>query len=139
MTIEFYDNRGGRAGTPFVTVDKFGRICLSAKTREMLGCRYVPTKLYVGYDKANKRIGLAKPEVVRLTDTTPMNFDIRGYGHAGAFLRKYQIPHDKTYRYVHVGKEGGALTFELDGYDAPDAEFQPTVVKPRKGRPKKDA
>jgi hypothetical protein len=77
--------------------------------------------LYVSYDKVNKRIGIAKPDVVRLTDTHPYIFDKnRGYAKARNFLKANAIPYDNAARYVFDGKENGWLTFRLSGYEAPD-------------------
>jgi hypothetical protein len=136
MSIEFFANSGGRGTGPAITLDKFSRIYLNAGTRDMLGCQGMPIKLYVGYDKVNKRIALAKPDVVRLTDKRPMSFDgKRHYASARTFVKHFGLPNDKTYTYEYVGKENGAYTFELADYDAPDAEYQPEV-KEKKSRGK---
>jgi hypothetical protein len=134
MPLEFYDGNDARMGGTFVTVDKYGRLCLSAKTRELLGVRNIPAKLYVGYDSANKRIGLAKPDIVRMTDKNPLHFSAdKGYAAARGFLAQYKIPHDKSYRYNYVGQENGAHVFELSTYNAPDSVHQPEIQE-RKGK-----
>jgi hypothetical protein len=123
MPLIPYSAREGRpTGTPAITVDKQARIRLNKPLRRELGCEGRSIKLYLAYDPVNKRIGLAKPDVVRLTDHRPVTFDgQRGYATVTGFLRKFQIPYDKTYRYTYDGKEGdGWWTFRLEGYDAPD-------------------
>jgi hypothetical protein len=103
-----------------VTVDRQGRLCLSAELRRELECLDKHGQFYVSYDKVNKRIGIAKPSVVRLTDIRPYNFDMRGYTYARRFLSDNEIPHDTAYNYEYDGKENGWLAFRLVGYDAPD-------------------
>jgi hypothetical protein len=84
-----------------------------------------PTPLYVGYDKVNKRIAIAKPNVVRLTGTIPYKFDgKRGYTMARNFLKGNGISYDTAARYLFDGKENGWWTFKLDGYSAPDQPDQ---------------
>jgi len=126
MSLIPFSNKTNRNGSLTITVDKMGRLCLSSSLRRELGAFGSPIKLYVSYDKVNKRIGIAKTEVVRLTDTIPYKFDgSRGYTMARNFLKANQIPHDTAYRYEYDGKEDGWLTFRLEGYEAPDQPEQP--------------
>lgn len=127
MPFVFFD-AGAGSDKPFVAVDKFGRLMLSRAARELLGCVDIPAKFYVGYDKANKRIALAKPDVVKLPDTQPASFDKRGYARIKPFLRDMHIAHDETQRYYYVGMVDGAYAFALDGYSAPD-DFATTKPK----------
>jgi hypothetical protein len=111
-----------RADTSFITVDRQGRLCLSAALRKELGNIGNNVAMYASYDKVNKRIGLAKPDIVRLTNVRPFTFDKnRGYAMARNFLKAAAISYDESSRYVYDGKEGdGWLTFKLEGYAAPD-------------------
>jgi bifunctional DNA-binding transcriptional regulator/antitoxin component of YhaV-PrlF toxin-antitoxin module len=104
-----------------ITVDRQGRICLSAEFRRKLGVKDGEhITLYVSYDKVNKRIGLAKPDIIRLVNIRPYNFDKRGYSYAKKFLRDNEIPYDTALNYEYDGDELGWQTFRLVGYDAPD-------------------
>ena len=121
MTLVPFSNVTNRSGLLYVTVDRQGRLCLSASLRRELEVGPGGISLYAAYDKVNRRIGLAKPSVVRLTDTIPYRFDgQRGYTMARNFLKANAIPYDRAYRYVYVGRENGWWTFQLAGYDAPD-------------------
>lgn len=127
MPLIPYNAREGRpADDKAVTVDKNGRLYLNRELQRALGCEGKPIKLYLAYDPVNKRIGLAKPDVVRLTDTRPVSFDAnRSYASVRGFLQRFNIPHDRSYRYIWDGMEDGWWTFRLEGYDAPDAKYQP--------------
>lgn len=103
----------------FVSIDSQKRLCLSSALRRELGCLGIPISLYVGYDPVNRRIALAKPDVVRLTDVRVHKFDVRGYSSAAALIDKYNIP-PHAHRYYFDGRENGAWTFRLEGYEAPD-------------------
>jgi bifunctional DNA-binding transcriptional regulator/antitoxin component of YhaV-PrlF toxin-antitoxin module len=109
-----------------VTVDRMGRICLSAEFRKLLGVsKGLHVKLYVSYDKVNKRIGLAKPDIIRLVGVRPYNFDKRGYTNAKRFLTDNEIPFDTAYNYEFDGVEGdGWNAFRLAGYVAPDKPLE---------------
>lgn len=128
MAFEIYDNRGSRSGEKFIAVDNQARLYLSSGLQDELGCRGREIELYVAYDKVNKRIAIAKPDVVRLTGVNPMRFDAnRSYASARGFLHHNQIP-ARAARYYYDGNEKsgefrGWLTFKLDEYDAPDARL----------------
>lgn len=120
IEIDVWANRNGRNGEAFISTDKFGRVRLSAAVVEMLSAKDAAIKLYVGYDKANKRIALGKPDVVRPTDSNPVTFDAgRHYGFARGFFVKHGIPLDLG-KYVYDGKYEGWLLFKRDDYVAPD-------------------
>lgn len=135
MAIVPFSNVSTRGDTAFITTDAQNRLCLSAKLRRDLGLTNGSSgsiRLYLGYDKVNKRIGIAKPDIVRLTDTKPYKFDAkRGYAHARNFLRANEIlpAKGKSARYVYDGQEDGWHTFKLDGYDAPDKAFKAKSAK----------
>lgn len=105
-----------------ITVDRYGRLCLSAEFRRLLGVsKGSHVKLYVSYDKVNKRIGLAKPDIIRLVGVRPYNFDKRGYTYAKRFFADNNIPYDTAINYEYDGVEqGGWHAFRLSGYEAPD-------------------
>jgi hypothetical protein len=111
-----------RANTSFITVDRQGRLCLSAALRKELGNLNAAVPLYASYDKVNKRIGLAKPDIVRLTNVKPFTFDKnRGYAMARNFLKAAAISYTEASRYLYDGVEGdGWITFKLENYEAPD-------------------
>lgn len=120
-----YSNISRKGGILFVTVDALGRLCLSSALQRELDCVKSPIELYVAYDKVNKRIGLAKPAVVRLTGTNPYKFDRRSYANAQNFLKANQVAYEGGgQRYIFDGKENGWLTFKLAGYEAPDQPGQ---------------
>ncbi|MCR8843104.1 hypothetical protein NQ117_05380 [Paenibacillus sp. SC116] len=123
MAIEWFDNRPQRRAA-FVSTDRQRRLHLSSGTRAILGITEgEAVSMYVGFDHANKRIAVARPDVVRLTDTRTMRFDgKRYYAAATSFVSMYELPHDKAYRYDFAGKDEstGAIMFQLAGYDAPD-------------------
>jgi hypothetical protein len=124
VEIEVWANDGARSGEPYVSTDVHGRLRLSAGLIDMLSCRDMPIKLYIGYDKANKRIALGKEDVIKAPDANPVLFDrTRHYGWARRFYDKFGIPAE-TARYYFDGKYQGWLMFKREGYDAPDGRGQ---------------
>ena len=125
MSFEIYDNRANRGSDMFIAVDSQSRLYLSQALQRELGCIGLPIELYLAYDKINKRIAIAKPDIVRLTNVRPFRFDgDRHYANAGNFLRDNRIP-ARHHRYYYDGREQagdfkGWLTFRLEDYDAPD-------------------
>ena len=109
----------------YITVDNQLRLYLSTGTRELLRLgpsgkeNGIPSKLIIGYDSVNKRLVVAKPEIVRATDVKPFNFDKRSYSSARVFVRELNISEaDLPLRYNYVGKEygeypDGSFCFEL--------------------------
>ncbi|MCS1350371.1 hypothetical protein [Mechercharimyces sp. CAU 1602] len=122
MSIEWISATPGghRATDMFVTIDKQQRLSLNKLARVELSCVDIPISLYIGYDPVNHRIALAKPDVVRLTDTRPYKIDQRGYTTVRKLVQRYKLPMNQSRRYFFDGKENGALTFKLEDYDAPD-------------------
>lgn len=102
-----------------VTIDKHRRMFINKATQRELGCEEAPISLYIGYDQENKRIGLAKPDDVKISGKKPTQFDKRGYASVRGFLDKHRLPYDKSYHYVYDGREGEWMTFRLIGYTAP--------------------
>jgi len=121
MPLEVFSN-GPSSDQLCITVDVQGRIYLNKGVRVELGTDGLPIKLYLAYDKVNKRIGLGKPDVVRVTDATPFRFSgKRAYASARTFLKYYDLyPNETPEKYVFDGRENGWLTFRKAGYVAPD-------------------
>ena len=111
----------------YITIDSQQRLYLSAAACELLG---VPKtghfELIVGYDLVNKRLALAKPDVVRVTDVRPFRFDGRRYAHSARFVSDAEIPAaELPQRYEYTGRDyaeypDGAYAFQLADFDAPD-------------------
>lgn len=114
--------RGRGSNRMFVSIDSQGRLCLSSALRRELGCVGIPIHLYVGYDKVNRRIALAKPDVVRKTDIRAYKFDTRGYTSATELINRHRLP-TRAHRYYFDGREDGMWTFRLEAYEAPDAKL----------------
>lgn len=75
-------------------------------------------RLIAGYDFANNRIVLAKPEVVRVTNIKPFSFDKRGYSNAKYFVERANLS-GLPVRFVYTGKDyseypDGSFAFSLD-------------------------
>jgi hypothetical protein len=111
---------GGRTDDPFIVTDRFGRFRLSAGLVKLLSAKNAEVRLYVGYDKANKRIALGKADLVNPTDSKPVLFDSkRHYGNVRGFMRKHGIP-EEAIRYVYDGKYEGWLMFKREDFAATD-------------------
>jgi hypothetical protein len=120
LVIDVWANTGAHSGEAFLTSDKFGRVRMSAGLVAMLSCKDSAIKLFVGYDAANKRIALGKPDVVKPSDAKPVSFDRgRHYANINAFMKKHQLPLEAI-KYVFDGKADGWLLFKREGHTAPD-------------------
>lgn len=121
MSFEWISNDGDSAA--FIAIDNQRRFYLSAGTRTLLDN---PTALILGYDKVNKRIIAAKPDVVRAVNVRPYPFDKRWYASARNFVKQAGIDESSLpLRFYYVGKDygdapAGSYAFELGDYDAPD-------------------
>lgn len=125
MTVEFFSNERARYDEPYIAVDAAGRIYLSKQAQQMLGCiESEPIYLYLGYDKVNKRIAIAKPDIVKLSDTKPFKFNaVRFYASAKTFLDKYGIlPKNGSVHYLYdgMGHPAGTYLFRREGAVAED-------------------
>lgn len=118
QSFEFFSNVGIKYLRKYLSVDKHGRLYLSEGTKELMGIRNedLPIKLYIGYDKVKKCIGLAKPEDVRLPDVIPFTFNgERTYASVRSFLQDNLIlPKEGVDRYNYIGEEEGIYVFELE-------------------------
>ncbi|MEW9697972.1 hypothetical protein [Paenibacillus sp. SI8] len=120
IVIDVWANAGAHGGAAFLTSDKFGRVRMSAGLVELLSCKDAAIKLYVGFDAANKRIALGKPDVVKPSDANPVSFDKgRHYANISAFMKKHRLPFDAV-KYYYDGKVDGWLVFKREDYTAPD-------------------
>lgn len=111
MAFEVFDNRPFRQVTPALTLDKYNRLYLNLLTQQLFGFdkEQGPYFLYVWYDKVNRRIGLAKPDIVKLVDTRPFKFDKRFYTSFKKLVEYYRIDTNTTKRYIY---ESLTVTFD---------------------------
>lgn len=77
-------------GGKFITIDRQHRLMISAELRREFSSVGTDLRLHVAYDPENKRIGIAKPEMVRksATNSKPHKFDARGYTSAKSVMKK---------------------------------------------------
>lgn len=135
MSIRFFNNERARLEQPYVTVDTQGRLYLNKYTQELFGCVGTSCLLLVGYDPVNKRLALAKPDVVKVADTQPYKFSgKRSYASCKAFLEKEGLmPKEKAVRYLFDGEATPAGTFIFRKENAVAAD------EPAKGAKKPDS
>jgi len=110
----------------FITIDKQKRLFVSTEARRLLNVLNGYFELIIGYDHVNKRMVVAKPDVVRVPDVKPFKFDKRSYAKSLKFVNNTKISEsDLPVRFNYVGKDyasyKGAHAFQLADYDAPDA------------------
>ena len=105
MALEPVSYSTSHSRTAKVLIDKHDRISLSKATRDMLGIDGIPSYLYVFYDADLKRIGLAKPDIARMTDVKQHKFDTRGYASAKSIIAKYNLDNRESIVYEYDGKE----------------------------------
>jgi hypothetical protein len=112
---------------PYITVDSQQRLYLSSGVCKLIGAE-CPLRLYVGYDHANMRLVVAKPDVVKATDTRPFKFDKRRYGNAKPFIKTLGLDVSKLpMRFTYTGKDfsdaglpAGSFAFQLEGFTGAD-------------------
>lgn len=126
MPIIPYDNRQAKLDKRYLTIDSQGRIYLNRESQRLLGIEKLSAELYVGYDPVNKRIGLAKPDVVRMTELGTYRFaGDRPYASARNFCKDNGIyPKKGSDRYLYHGKEKDWFTFQLEEYASPDDAYK---------------
>lgn len=94
-----------------ITVDKSGRICLSAGLRRKLGCENDEVELILFFEEETRRIGIAKdyPGKQKL-----FKFDkSRGYSDGKMFLHDNDIEYrEGAVRYLYDGTFGGVMAFK---------------------------
>lgn len=111
---------------PYVTIDAHQRLYISKPARELINVQGgMHFRLIAGYDFANHRIVIAKPDVVRVPDVIPFNFDKRSYSKVKSFVENARLGGHLPLRFVYAGKDyadypKGTYAFERVGYEAPD-------------------
>lgn len=120
IVIDVFANKDAYGGEAFLVTDRFYRLRMSSGLVRMLACQDSAIKLYLGFDAANRRIALGKPDVVRPTDANPVSFDARRhYAYARQFFAKHAIPTERV-RYIYDGRHEGWLMFREEAFDATD-------------------
>lgn len=121
MTFEWISNVD--ANTPFLTVDSQRRIYFNSGTQALLGVK-PHQRWLVGYDPANKRLILAKPDIVKAVNVAPFSVDKRFYMSARKFVDKtgmtaadlplnfYFVEHVTA---ANGSYPAGSYVFEADG------------------------
>lgn len=108
------------SSTPTITLDAHNRIYITKGARQLLD---LPTgeyfRLIAGVDLANKRIVIAKPEIVKVPNVEPFNFDKRAYSSAKTLVEKARLEKALPVRFLYVGKDysdypQGSYVFQLD-------------------------
>lgn len=94
-----------------ISVDKYGRIQLSAGLRRKLKCENEEIQLYLSFEPETRRIGLERE---RKGKDRPYKFDKnRGYTSAVDFLKDFDIAYDEgTTRYYYDGMVNGVMAFK---------------------------
>jgi len=88
--------------TPFLTVDSQRRIYFNSGTRALLGVK-AGQRWLIGFDPANKRLLLAKPDVVKAVNVAPFSVDKRFYMSARKFVEKLGLtPFDLPMNFHYV-------------------------------------
>lgn len=111
---------------PYVTIDAHKRLYISTPARKLLGVEGGSHfRLITGYDFANHRIVIAKPEIVRIPDVVPFNFDKRSYSRVKPFVDNARLDGSLPIRFLYVGKDysdypRGSYAFERAGFEAGD-------------------
>lgn len=102
MSFTVYDAKGGRPSNEMaITIDRAGRMYLNRKLQEELDCVDKPIKLLVAYEADTGRIGIARPEDVKVENYSPLSFGgERAYASARGFINRFNIDNRETLKYV---------------------------------------
>ena len=126
MPIEVFNNDDFRSSPKvIITLDKNKRLTLSRSAQKFFGVEEPGKTLtvYLGYDSVNKRICMAKPEIVKLPGVQPVTFGRFKFISARRFVDRFKIDlTDAPLHYEYVGRENDWWCFQLVGYKAPDLE-----------------
>lgn len=109
-----------QAVNPYVTIDSQQRLYISKPARDLMVLPDGHFRLIAGYDFANHRIVLAKPEVVRVPNVVPYNFDKKAYSKVKHFVEAARLGDSLPIRFIYRGKDyseypQGAFAFEMAG------------------------
>ncbi len=104
---------------PFLTVDNQRRIYFNSGSRTLLGVEPYQ-RWIVGYDQANKRLILAKPDVVKAVNVAPFSVDKRYYMSARKFVSKLGIEDELPLNFRYVAH----VTSAKDAYPAGSYIFE---------------
>lgn len=116
-SFEWITNRSTHS---YITIDVMQRLYISKSARKLMNLPHGQFRLIAGYDFANDRIVLAKPEIVRVPNVEPFNFDKRSYSRVKHFVAKARLADMLPLRFVYKGLDyadypEGAYAFELEG------------------------
>ena len=97
---------GHRYGAKALTLDKQGRLALSASLRRELGIGGRSAHIYVSLDVAQRVIGIVKSDVVTsVPDAAQLKVDKRGYTRGKALLAKLALTQaEAPYKFDYLGK-----------------------------------
>ncbi|WP_079516545.1 hypothetical protein [Rossellomorea marisflavi] len=120
--FEWITNNSGEA---YVTIDNQQRLYISRPARDLMNLPTEKFRLIAGYDFANHRIVLAKPEVVRVTEVKPFKFDKRAYSNAKHFVSRASLHDSLPTRFIYAGKDyseypEGSYAFVREGHESED-------------------
>lgn len=111
---------------PFVSLDKQKRLYISARARKVMQLSALEPRVIVGYDAANRRLVIAKPDIVRAAGITPFKIDKKSYCSAKPIIEKINVADsDLPIRYFYVGRDfaeyaEGAFAFGQEGVTGAD-------------------
>jgi hypothetical protein len=120
---------------PYISLDSQDRLYLSVGAVKQLGIK-LPAPMMIGYDKVNKRLIMAKPDLVRAVNTKPFKFGKDQYAHARAVVEHIEADGftERPLRFIYVGKDftdadypDGSFAFQLVGFNAPDGGIYETL------------
>lgn len=98
----------------YLTLDKYGRLMLSAEVRDMFGVRGLPVTFALSYDVKTRTVGLVRQDVEKVPNTVTFKIDRKGYTNGRAIADKLALsPEDAPHRFEFIGKidDGGVDWF----------------------------
>jgi hypothetical protein len=109
----------------YVTIDNQHRLYISRPAKDLMGLPDGKFRLIAGYDFANHRIVLAKPEIVRVPDIVPFKFYDPGYSKAKHFVERANLHGSLPTRFIYAGKDyseypSGSYAFVREGHESTD-------------------
>ena len=98
---------GGSNHGKYITLDKQGRLMLSAALRRELAIDGVPAWLALSYDVKTRTIGIVKQDVERVANAQAIKVDTRGYTSTGGRAVADKLAIDVRrgpFRFVDAGR-----------------------------------